>query len=97
MKATWNNAVIAESDDTISIEGNHYFPPASVKHEYLQPSSTPYTCWWRGKCTYYSLKVGEEIGKDACWAYLEPPQTAIDKVGQDFTGYIAFWHTVDVG
>lgn len=97
MKAVWNGAVIAESPDTITIENNEYFPPASVHREFLVPSDTPYTCPWKGVCTYYSLMVeGNEL-KDGAWTYEHPKEGAAEKVGQDFAGYVAFWRGVEIG
>ena len=96
MKATWNGEVLAQSDNTIIIEGNQYFPPDSVHREFLVSSDTPYTCPWKGECTYYSVMVeGQEI-KDGAWTYEKPLPTAIEKVGADFSNYIAFWRGVEV-
>lgn len=91
MKATWNNAVIAESDDTIVIENNHYFPPESVKQEYLQSSETHTTCPWKGLASYYTLNVDGKENKDAAWYYPEPKDAAAE-----IKGYIAFWKGVKV-
>lgn len=96
MKAVWNGAVIAESDDTITIEGNEYFPPESVHREYLVPSDTSYTSTWKGECTYYSLMVDGEENKDMAWSYENPLPSAIEKTGTDFTNYMAFWRGVEV-
>ena len=96
MKATWNGEVIAESDDTIIIEGNQYFPPAAVKREFLVSSETLYTCPWKGDCTYFSLMVGEQENKDAAFTYEAPKPSAIDKVGADFSNYVSFWKDVTV-
>lgn len=91
MKATWNNAVIAESDDTIVIENNHYFPPESVKQEYLQSSETHTTCPWKGLASYYTLNVDGKENKDAAWYYPEPKDAPAE-----IKGYIAFWKGVKV-
>lgn len=91
MKATWNNAVIAESDDTIVIENNHYFPPESVKQEYLQSSETHTTCPWKGLASYYTLNVDGKENKDAAWYYPEPKDAATE-----IKGYVAFWKGVKV-
>lgn len=96
MKAVWNGAVIAESEKTINIEGNEYFPPDSVNREYLVPSDTLYTSEWKGDCTYFSLMVEGEENKDAAWVYENPPPTAIETAGADFTNYMAFWRGVEV-
>ena len=96
MKATWNGAVIAQSDDTVVIEGNQYFPPNSVKREYFVSSETPYTCPWKGECTYFSLMVEDQENKDAAFTYESPKPSAIDKVGTDFSNYVSFWRGVTV-
>lgn len=98
MKAHLNGTVIAEAEeaDLVRIEGNWYFPPASVNRDYLQESPTPYTCPWKGECQYYSVVTGDEVLADRAWAYNEPYPSAIDRVGKDFTGYVAFWKDVQV-
>lgn len=96
MKATWNNQTIAQADkaDLIYIEGNWYFPPDSVKKEFLKESSTPYTCPWKGVCQYYDVGKGSQWSKDSAWSYPDPKPSAIDIVkkssGKDFSGYVAF-------
>lgn len=95
-KAIWNNTVIAESDDTIVIENNHYFPSDAVKREYLKESDTETTCVWKGQAHYYDIVVDGETNKDAAWYYPEPKEGSVEKVGADFTNYIAFWRGVDV-
>jgi uncharacterized protein (DUF427 family) len=84
-------------DDLIYIEGNWYFPPASVNQDYLQKSDTPYTCPWKGVCQYFSLIDGEEVSKDDAWSYQEPIPSAITTVKKDFSNYVAFWRSVQVG
>ncbi len=98
MKAVWNGKVIAEADrkDLIFIESNWYFPPSSVKQEYLEKSPTPYTCPWKGVCQYFNVKEGEEVSQDVAWSYPEPLPGAIDKVKKDFSNYVAFWRDVKV-
>ena len=91
MKAIWNNQVIAESDQTVIIEGNHYFPRETVKKEYLKESDTHSTCPWKGKAAYYSLLVDGELNKDAAWYYPDPKPAA--SVIKD---RIAFWKGVKV-
>lgn len=76
MKAIWNNEVIAESNDTIVVEGNHYFPLEAVKKEFLQPSHTHTTCPWKRKASYYSIEVDGNVNNDAGWYYPEPKETA---------------------
>lgn len=91
MKAIWNGQVIAESDDTVVVEGNHYFPPESVKREFLQDSPTHTTCPWKGVASYYSLVVDGQINKDAAWYYPAPKDAA-----KQIKGYVAFWRGVEV-
>jgi uncharacterized protein (DUF427 family) len=89
--ATWNGAVIAESDKTIVIEGNHYFPPDSVNKQYLRPSTTTSRCPWKGLANYYSLIVDGKTNEDAAWYYAEPSNAAAA-----IKSYIAFWKGVEV-
>ncbi len=91
MKATWNKEVIAESNDTIVIENNHYFPESSLKKEFLKPSSTHSTCPWKGEASYYSLSVNGAENKDAAWYYPEPKDEAAE-----IKNYVAFWKGVEV-
>ena len=91
MKAIWENSVLADSENTIVIEGNHYFPPASIKREYLTPSDTRTTCHWKGIASYYHIQVGEKTNADAAWCYAEPKDAV--KAIKDF---VAFWRGVDV-
>ena len=99
MKAVVDGTVIAEADtdDLIKIEGNWYFPPASVKEGFLSESPTPYTCPWKGEAQYYNVTVdGDEALEDRAWSYPQPYPTAFDRVGKDFSGYVAFWKEVQV-
>jgi len=91
MKALWNGAVLAESDQTIVVEGNHYFPPDAIKTEFFKPSSTHTECGWKGTASYYSIEVGDERNPDAAWYYPDPKQAA-----KQIAGYIAFWKGVKV-
>jgi uncharacterized protein (DUF427 family) len=91
MKAIWNDAVIAESDNTVVVEGNHYFPSASVKSEYLQPSVTHTICPWKGEASYYDVVVNGETNSDAAWYYPEPKDAAAE-----IKDRIAFWRGVKV-
>jgi len=91
MKATWNDATIAESDETIVIEGNHYFPPDTITSEHLQPSDKHTTCPWKGEASYYDVVVNGEVNKDAAWYYPEPKAAAAE-----IKGYLAFWRGVKV-
>ena len=69
MRAIWRDTVLAESDDTVVVEGNHYFPPESVRMEFFRPSATHTTCPWKGEASYYDAVVGGEVNKDAAWSY----------------------------
>ena len=91
MKATWNNAVIAQSDNTVVVEGNHYFPPESVNREYLHSSNSHTHCPWKGDASYYNLVVNGETNKDAAWYYPEPKDAAAK-----IKDRIAFWRGVKV-
>jgi uncharacterized protein (DUF427 family) len=91
MKATWNGAVIAESDDTVVVEGNHYFPADSVRSEHLLPSATHTTCPWKGVASYYTLVVDGRENRDAAWYYPEPKDAA-----KQITDRVAFWRGVSV-
>ncbi len=98
MKAIWNDKVIAEADkdELIYIEGNWYFPPDSVKQEFLVKSPTPYTCPWKGVCQYFSVGEGDKISQDNAWSYPEPKPSAIDAVKKDFSNYVAFRRDVEI-
>ncbi len=91
MKAVWNGAVLAESDQGITVEGNYYFPPASVNREYLRESKTHTTCFWKGLASYYTVEVDGKVNRDAAWYYPEPSTAA-----QEIKDYIAFWRGVRV-
>jgi uncharacterized protein (DUF427 family) len=91
MKAIWNGEVIAESNSTINVEGNYYFPEDSIKKEYYKPSETQSTCHWKGIASYYSLEVKGKENKDAAWYYPEAKEIA-----KNIEGYIAFWRGVDI-
>ncbi|HEY9647333.1 MAG TPA: DUF427 domain-containing protein [Chroococcidiopsis sp.] len=90
-KATWNGAVIAESDQCQVVEGNQYFPPDAIKAEYFQPSDTHTTCPWKGTASYYNVVVDGQVNKDAAWYYPTPKDAA-----KNIEGYIAFWRGVKV-
>ena len=98
MKAVLNDVVIAEApkDELISIEGNWYFPPSSVKTELLTESPTPYTCPWKGECQYFSVKDGNTVLQDRAWSYPTPNPSSFGRVGQDYSNYVAFWKEVQV-
>jgi uncharacterized protein (DUF427 family) len=89
--ATWNGAVLARSDDTIVVEGNHYFPPDSVDETYFEDSETHTTCPWKGVASYRTVVVDGERNRDAAWYYPEPKDAAAE-----IAGYVAFWRGVEV-
>lgn len=90
-KAVWNDVVLAESDQTIVVEGNHYFPPGTINREYFTESPTHTTCPWKGVASYYSVQVNGQTNKDAAWYYPTPKDAA-----KQIAGYIAFWKGVRV-
>lgn len=91
IKAIWNGQVIAETDDTVVVEGNHYFPMKSVKEEYLRPSATTSFCGWKGDCSYYSLEIDGQKNPDAVWYYADPYPRA-----ENIRNRVAFWKGVEV-
>jgi uncharacterized protein (DUF427 family) len=91
MKAIWNGAVLAESDDTEVVEGNHYFPAESLKTEYFQPSETHTVCPWKGTASYYDVVVDGDVNGDAAWYYPEAKPDA-----KNIEGRVAFWKGVEV-
>ena len=91
MKATWNDTILAESDDTAVVEGNHYFPPQSIKREYFQESATHTTCPWKGEASYYNVVVDGQINKDAAWYYPDPKPAAAE-----IKDHVAFWRGIKV-
>ena len=90
-KAIWENTVLAESDRTVEVEGNQYFPPDAIKTEYLRPSDQHTTCPWKGLASYYSLDVNGKNNPNAAWYYPEPKPAA-----KQIKGYVAFWKGVKV-
>ncbi len=91
MKAIWNSQVIAESEKTINIEGNQYFPAESLNKEFLSNSETHTVCHWKGTASYYDVVVDGKINKDAAWYY---PETS--NLAERIKGYVAFWHGIEV-
>jgi uncharacterized protein (DUF427 family) len=91
VKAIWKDEIIAESDSTIVIEGNHYFPPESVNMEFLRPTDTQSTCPWKGLASYYDVVVGDDVDKDAAWYYPEPKPAAAE-----IKNHVAFWRGVQI-
>jgi uncharacterized protein (DUF427 family) len=91
MKASWENTIIAESNETLVVEGNHYFPPQSIKQDCLTASATHTTCPWKGLASYYNVQVGDKVNQDAAWFYPEPKDAA-----KQIKNYVAFWRGVKV-
>lgn len=91
MKAKWNNIIIAESNDTQLVEGNHYFPRNSINIEYYNESETHTTCGWKGEASYFDIIVDGEVNKDAAWYYPEPKDAA-----RHIKDMIAFWKGVEI-
>ena len=90
-KAIWEGAVLAESDATVEVEGNQYFPPQSIKTEYFKPSDKHTTCPWKGLASYYNVEVNGKRNTDAAWYYREPKSAA-----QQIKDHVAFWKGVKV-
>ena len=91
MKAIWNGVTLAESDDTLVVEGSHYFPPTSINCEYFEASDHHTTCPWKGEASYYTLVVDGQANEDAAWYYPQPKEAA-----QQIAGRVAFWKGVQV-
>jgi len=91
MTATWNNTILAESDDTVVVEGNHYFPADAIKREHFEDSSTHTTCPWKGEASYYNVIVDGKVNKDAAWYYPAPKPAA-----EEIKDRVAFWRGVKV-
>ena len=90
-RAVWNGQVVAESDRTVLVEGNHYFPPDAVNSEFLEPSATSSVCGWKGTASYYTLNVDGDQNVNAAWYYADPKDKAAH-----IRGYVAFWKGVTV-
>ena len=91
MKAIWNGVVLAESDKTVVIEGNHYFPPESILRQYFRDSPLHTECGWKGTASYYHVEANGKVNENAVWYYPEPKEAA-----RQIAGYIAFWKGVQV-
>ena len=91
MRASWRDTVVAESNETVVVEGNHYFPKESVRIEHMRPSDTHTTCPWKGEASYYDLVVGDDVNRDAAWHYPAPKSAA-----KQIEGRVAFWRGVTV-
>ena len=90
-RALWNGTVLAESEDTTVVEGNHYFPPDSVVREHFTPSSTTTVCPWKGTASYLTIEAEGRTNPDAAWYYPEPSEAA-----SGIRGFVAFWKGVEV-
>ena len=90
-KATWEGAVLAESDQCVEVEGNQYFPPDAIQREYFKPSATHTVCPWKGTASYYDIEVNGRQNRDAAWYYSEPKAAA-----KQIKDYVAFWKGVRV-
>ncbi len=91
MKAIWRDQVLAESTETVVVEGNHYFPPQAVNRTFLRDSAAHTHCPWKGEASYYDVIVGDDVNSEAAWFYPEPTEAAIA-----IANHIAFWHGVEV-
>ncbi|MCP9494003.1 MAG: DUF427 domain-containing protein [Pyrinomonadaceae bacterium MAG19_C2-C3] len=91
MQAVWKDKVIARSEDTIVVEGNHYFPAEAIDHEYVRESGTHSHCPWKGEASYYDVVVDGEVNRDAAWYYPKPKEAAAN-----IAGHVAFWKGVRV-
>ena len=91
MKAIWKGTLLAESNDTVVVEGNHYFPASALKRDLVRPSATHTTCGWKGVASYYDVVVGDAVNADAVWYYPEPKDAA-----KQIRDHVAFWKGVEV-
>ncbi|MFB6318987.1 DUF427 domain-containing protein [Saccharicrinis sp. FJH54] len=91
MKAIWNNQVIAESNKTVVVEGNHYFPMVAVNEEYLNETDTHTICPWKGTASYFDITINGKTNSDAAWTYKNPKDAA-----SKIKNYVAFWKGVEV-
>lgn len=91
MKAIWNNEILAESEATIVVEGNHYFPRDAINTEFFEPSETHTVCPWKGTASYYDVVAGGETNPDAAWFYPEAKDAA-----KEIENYVAFWKGVKI-
>lgn len=94
MKAVWNNKVVAESDDTVYIEGNQYFPPESINEEFFANSDLTTECHWKGTASYYNLVDGDNIAENAAWYYINPKEGSEQKVKHIYKDYVAFYPNI---
>lgn len=98
MRAIWKGTVIAEApkEDLIRIEGNWYFPPDALKKEFFNDSDHHTICHWKGEASYYNVVVDGEVNEFGAWYYPAPQDGSIERVGKDFTNYVAFWNGIEV-
>jgi uncharacterized protein (DUF427 family) len=98
MKALWNNQIIAEAsqEELIRIEGNWYFPPEAINRTYFEESGHHTTCHWKGEASYYTIALRGEVNEFGAWYYPQLKEGSIERVGKDFTNYIAFWNGVEI-
>jgi uncharacterized protein (DUF427 family) len=91
MKAVWHEKIIADSNETVTLEGNHYFPPDSLQRQFLTNSPTTTRCPWKGTASYLNIVVDDQVNADAAWYYADPlPEASIIK------NYVAFWKGVEI-
>lgn len=90
-KAVWNGVIVAESDETVIVEGNHYFPPSSVRREYFSETDQTTVCPWKGSANYFSIEVDGKVNENAAWVYRQPKEAA-----GEIAGHVAFWNGVRV-
>ncbi len=91
IQAKWQGTLLAQSDETTVVEGNHYFPPDSIYRQFFQPSDTHTLCPWKGEASYYTIQVGENTNQDAAWYYPNPKEAA-----EQIKDYVAFWKGVEI-
>jgi uncharacterized protein (DUF427 family) len=91
MKAIWNHEIIAESQNTLVVENNQYFPPDAIKKDFFKTSATHTICPWKGEASYFSIEVNGKVNKDAAWYYPQPKDAA-----QQIKDYVAFWKGVEI-
>ena len=90
-KAIWNGTVIAESDDVRQVEGNHYFPPESIRKEFFTESDTKSVCPWKGTASYYHIEVDGALNKDSAWYYPDPSEAAMN-----IKDHLSFWRGIEI-
>lgn len=91
MKAIWNNEILADASETVIVEGNHYFPPASLHKQFFKKSEKQTVCSWKGTANYYDIEVNGKSNKEAAWFYPKPKSAA-----NNITGFVAFWKGVQI-